>query len=255
MQFLSRAQLEASREGLPTTCDSCTVKLLLMSGLAIDEFLARGGDGATLRKSWGATETTVVVGTASAIMPRKSRGLHSDRRYAAPVGSRCTWRHCRRRAICGPGVSRAVGAVDCPGAARNDVSTDWQRRSGHAFLQGAGRVHQHVGDGDPLDEHVRGNGVREADPGVCSLAGIPKRFTTNGASSLLEMWPPWPVGPSVSSGIPTSGERWAQLLATGFAIISTRQCSAATQASIYEGIVRCGSFRSGGTDERRQMTN
>jgi len=70
IQFLSRAQLEASRAGLPPACDPKTVKLL-MSGLAIDEFLGRGDSGASMRASWGVREGTVVIGTASAIKPRK----------------------------------------------------------------------------------------------------------------------------------------------------------------------------------------
>jgi glycosyltransferase involved in cell wall biosynthesis len=70
IQFLSRAQLEASRAGLPPACNPNTVKLL-MSGLAIDEFLARGDDGGSLRASWGVNDDTVIIGTASAIKPRK----------------------------------------------------------------------------------------------------------------------------------------------------------------------------------------
>lgn len=70
VQFLSRAQLEASRAGLPHVLGLERVKLL-MSGLAIDEFLARGGDGRELRAQWGVGPATVVLGTASAIKPRK----------------------------------------------------------------------------------------------------------------------------------------------------------------------------------------
>jgi glycosyltransferase involved in cell wall biosynthesis len=70
LQFLSRAQLEISRPGLPPGLDPARVKLL-GSGLAIDEFLGRGEDGRALRASWGPGDRTVVVGTAAAIKPRK----------------------------------------------------------------------------------------------------------------------------------------------------------------------------------------
>jgi glycosyltransferase involved in cell wall biosynthesis len=70
VQFLSRAQLEVSRPGLPPDLPPDRVKLL-MSGLAIDAFLARGGDGRDLRRQWGVEPGTVVFGTASALKPRK----------------------------------------------------------------------------------------------------------------------------------------------------------------------------------------
>jgi glycosyltransferase involved in cell wall biosynthesis len=70
LQFLSRAQLECSRNELPDGFDTQRIKLL-MSGLAIDDFLSRGSDGSELRKNWVDRSDTVVVGTASAIKPRK----------------------------------------------------------------------------------------------------------------------------------------------------------------------------------------
>jgi len=70
LQFLSRGQLDLSRPYLPPDLSPERVKLL-MSGLAIDEFLARGDDGRELRRSWGGSPETVVLGTASAIKPRK----------------------------------------------------------------------------------------------------------------------------------------------------------------------------------------
>jgi glycosyltransferase involved in cell wall biosynthesis len=70
LQFLSRAQLEASREGIPSDFPADRVKLL-MSGLLIDDFLARGGDGRELRQAWGADESTVVIGTASSLRRHK----------------------------------------------------------------------------------------------------------------------------------------------------------------------------------------
>ncbi len=70
LQFLARAQLEESRPGFPPELPPDRVKLL-MSGLFLDEFLARGDDGRSLRRQWGADEDTVVVGTASVIRPRK----------------------------------------------------------------------------------------------------------------------------------------------------------------------------------------
>lgn len=70
LQFLSRAQLDASRDGIPPDFPPERVKLL-MSGLFIDEFLARGGDGSDLRRAWGVDESTTVLGAASAIKPRK----------------------------------------------------------------------------------------------------------------------------------------------------------------------------------------
>jgi glycosyltransferase involved in cell wall biosynthesis len=70
LQFLSRAQLESSRPGFPPGLEANRVKLL-MSGLAMDDFLSRGDDGQMLRASWGVGATTTVLGTASAIKPRK----------------------------------------------------------------------------------------------------------------------------------------------------------------------------------------
>jgi glycosyltransferase involved in cell wall biosynthesis len=70
VQFLSQAQLDVSRPGLPPGLDARRVRLL-MSGLDMDEFLARGGDGQDLRRQWGAGPGTVILGTASAIKPRK----------------------------------------------------------------------------------------------------------------------------------------------------------------------------------------
>lgn len=70
IQFLSRAQLDVSRPFLlPGSGLECAK--LLMSGLALDEFLAKGDDGTALRASWGVGPNTVVLGTASAIKPRK----------------------------------------------------------------------------------------------------------------------------------------------------------------------------------------
>jgi glycosyltransferase involved in cell wall biosynthesis len=70
LQFLSRAQLETSRPGFPPDLPPERIKLL-MSGLAIDDFLSRGDDGRALRTGWGVGPNTVVLGTASAIKPRK----------------------------------------------------------------------------------------------------------------------------------------------------------------------------------------
>jgi glycosyltransferase involved in cell wall biosynthesis len=70
LQFLSRAQLEASRKAFPPELGPDRVKLL-MSGLAIDDFLGRGGDGHAMRVNWGVDARTIVVGTAAAIKPRK----------------------------------------------------------------------------------------------------------------------------------------------------------------------------------------
>jgi glycosyltransferase involved in cell wall biosynthesis len=70
LQFLSRKQLELSRPALPPEVGPERVKLL-MSGLAIDDLLARGGSGEELRASWNVAPGTVVIGTASAIKPRK----------------------------------------------------------------------------------------------------------------------------------------------------------------------------------------
>jgi glycosyltransferase involved in cell wall biosynthesis len=70
LQFLSRAQLQASRAAIPADLPCHRIKLL-MSGLDLDEFLGKGGDGAALRHQWGVDRDTVVFGTASAIKPRK----------------------------------------------------------------------------------------------------------------------------------------------------------------------------------------
>lgn len=70
IQFLSRAQLDVSRPFLLPGSGLERAKLL-MSGLALDEFLAKGDDGAGLRASWGFGPDAVVLGTASAIKPRK----------------------------------------------------------------------------------------------------------------------------------------------------------------------------------------
>jgi len=70
IQFLSRKQLELSRPGLPPGLDEKHVRLL-MSGLAIDDLLARGGDGSDLRAAWGVGPDTVVIGNASSLRPRK----------------------------------------------------------------------------------------------------------------------------------------------------------------------------------------
>lgn len=70
IQFLSRAQLDVSKPFLLPGAGLEKVKLL-MSGLALDEFLAKGDDGKALRSSWGGGPNTVVLGTASAIKPRK----------------------------------------------------------------------------------------------------------------------------------------------------------------------------------------
>jgi glycosyltransferase involved in cell wall biosynthesis len=70
LQFLSKAQLEKSRDSFPLGLKAERIKLL-MSGLSIDNFLSRGGDGCALRESWRVGPNTVVLGTASAIKPRK----------------------------------------------------------------------------------------------------------------------------------------------------------------------------------------
>lgn len=70
VQFLSRAQLEVSRPYFPTDLEPHRIKLL-MSGLAIDDFLARGGDGNDLRSDWNVQPGMTVIGTASALKPRK----------------------------------------------------------------------------------------------------------------------------------------------------------------------------------------
>ena len=53
LQFLSRGQLELSRDGIPADYPANRVKLL-MSGLFLDDFLRRGGSGRELREGWGA---------------------------------------------------------------------------------------------------------------------------------------------------------------------------------------------------------
>ena len=70
IQFLSRAQLDCSRQGLPADLPPDRVKLL-MSGLAIDEFIRNKRNGSALRRSWGVAGHTVVIGAACAIMRRK----------------------------------------------------------------------------------------------------------------------------------------------------------------------------------------
>ncbi len=70
MQFTSRAQLEASRAGVPNSLAADRVKLL-MCGLDCDAYVRRGDDGQGLRKQWGVEQDAVVLGTASAIKPRK----------------------------------------------------------------------------------------------------------------------------------------------------------------------------------------
>jgi glycosyltransferase involved in cell wall biosynthesis len=70
LQFLSRGQLQLSQGGIPADLPADRVKLL-MSGLFIDQFLQRGGDGRDLRRSWGVSNDTVVIGTATAIQRRK----------------------------------------------------------------------------------------------------------------------------------------------------------------------------------------
>jgi glycosyltransferase involved in cell wall biosynthesis len=88
VQFLSRAQLDISRPALPSQLGADRVKLL-MSGLDIDDLLSRGDNAQQLRSQWGVDHHTVVIGTASAIKPRKrledfillisrlrARGLH-----------------------------------------------------------------------------------------------------------------------------------------------------------------------------------
>jgi glycosyltransferase involved in cell wall biosynthesis len=70
LQFLSRAQLEQSRPALPPQLGADRVKLL-MSGLDIGDLLSRGDNGQQLRSQWGVDQNTVVIGTASAIKPRK----------------------------------------------------------------------------------------------------------------------------------------------------------------------------------------
>lgn len=68
--FVSRAVLDVSRPALAAIPDD-RLKVI-MNGLEMDEYLARGGDGAALRAAWGAGPDTVVLGTASAIRPRKT---------------------------------------------------------------------------------------------------------------------------------------------------------------------------------------
>jgi glycosyltransferase involved in cell wall biosynthesis len=70
LQFISQAQLNYCRPALPPEMGPERVKLL-MSGLCIDDFLARGDDGQALRTSWKATSDTIVVGTASSIRAHK----------------------------------------------------------------------------------------------------------------------------------------------------------------------------------------
>lgn len=70
LQFLSRGQLALSKDGIPPDFPAERVKLL-MSGLFLDDFLRRGGDGRDLREAWGAGPDTVVLGAASAIKRRK----------------------------------------------------------------------------------------------------------------------------------------------------------------------------------------
>jgi glycosyltransferase involved in cell wall biosynthesis len=66
IQFISRAQMEYCLPAVPA--DRAR---LLMSGLDVDAFRRRGGDGSELRADWDAGVDTVVFGTASAIRPYK----------------------------------------------------------------------------------------------------------------------------------------------------------------------------------------
>lgn len=70
VQFLSRRQLDISRPFLPPEVGPERAKLL-MSGLFLDDFLARGGSGEEQRRQWGVDDDTIVFGTASALKPRK----------------------------------------------------------------------------------------------------------------------------------------------------------------------------------------
>jgi glycosyltransferase involved in cell wall biosynthesis len=70
VQFLSKKQKEVSIAGLPAGFNLDRTRVL-MSGLAIDDLLSRGGDGSDLRRQWNVGPSTVVVGTASAIKSRK----------------------------------------------------------------------------------------------------------------------------------------------------------------------------------------
>jgi glycosyltransferase involved in cell wall biosynthesis len=70
LEFVSKAVLGTSLPAL-TRVPKDRLKVL-MNGLAMDEYLARGGNGTDLRTAWGVDDDTVVVGTASAIRPRKT---------------------------------------------------------------------------------------------------------------------------------------------------------------------------------------
>ncbi len=69
LEFVSQAVLEVSRPGLTTVSED---KLrILMNGLDMDEYLAKGQE-TDLRTAWGVGPETVILGTASAIRPRKT---------------------------------------------------------------------------------------------------------------------------------------------------------------------------------------
>jgi glycosyltransferase involved in cell wall biosynthesis len=70
LEFVSRAVLEVSRPALPPELPPASTRVL-MNGLDMSQFLARGDGGATLRAAWHAGPDTVVLGTASALRPRK----------------------------------------------------------------------------------------------------------------------------------------------------------------------------------------
>ena len=69
LQFISRAQLDRCRPALPLSLGADRIKLL-MSGLAIDDFLARD-NGVSYRDQWALEPGAVVLGTASAIRAYK----------------------------------------------------------------------------------------------------------------------------------------------------------------------------------------
>ena len=70
IQFTSNKQKELSVPALPAGFSMDRIRVL-MSGLAIDNLLSRGEDGSELRRQWQVGPSTLVIGTASAIKPRK----------------------------------------------------------------------------------------------------------------------------------------------------------------------------------------
>jgi glycosyltransferase involved in cell wall biosynthesis len=70
LQFISRAQLDYCRPAVAGTAAEHSIKLL-MSGLEVDDFVARGAGEHGLREQWNIASGEVVIGTASALKSHK----------------------------------------------------------------------------------------------------------------------------------------------------------------------------------------